>query len=250
MTIKEVEQLLEVPRATVRFYEKEGLINPIRKSNGYRDYSEKDVERLKQIIILRKIGLSVEDIEDVFDGAKSIEIVLETNMINLQKQIDELTGALNLCNKMKMDAVQLDTFNTSVYWNYVEEEESKGNRFVDIAKDIIDIERGVFASYFSTVDRDGKPYESFPRILLNVIACTVIVGTLVCLFEGEWSVKNFWSGIQRVISIMVLEMILSIPLYFLGKKYEWIRKNRKKTLFFVALILLIIALVFLIVFGN
>ena len=180
MTIKEVEQLLEVPRATVRFYEKEGLINPIRESNGYRDYSEKDVERLKQIIILRKIGLSVEDIEDVFDGAKSIEIVLETNMINLQKQIDELTGALNLCNKMKMDAVQLDTFNTSVYWNYVEEEESKGNRFVDIAKDIIDIERGVFASYFSAVDRDGKPYESFPRMLLNVIACTVIVGTLVC----------------------------------------------------------------------
>ena len=30
MTIKEVEQLLEVPRATVRFYEKERLINPIR----------------------------------------------------------------------------------------------------------------------------------------------------------------------------------------------------------------------------
>ena len=30
MTIKEVEQLLEVPRATVRFYEKEGLINPTR----------------------------------------------------------------------------------------------------------------------------------------------------------------------------------------------------------------------------
>lgn len=28
MTIKEVEQHLEVPRATVRFYEKEGLINP------------------------------------------------------------------------------------------------------------------------------------------------------------------------------------------------------------------------------
>ena len=37
MTIKEVEQLLEVPRATIRFYEKENLIKPVRESNGYRD---------------------------------------------------------------------------------------------------------------------------------------------------------------------------------------------------------------------
>ena len=31
MTIKEVELYLEVPRATIRFYEKEGLISPKRK---------------------------------------------------------------------------------------------------------------------------------------------------------------------------------------------------------------------------
>ena len=48
MTIKEVEQYLEVPRATVRFYEKEGLIRPERGGNGYRDYSEEDVEKLRQ----------------------------------------------------------------------------------------------------------------------------------------------------------------------------------------------------------
>lgn len=31
MTIKEVEMLLNIPRATVRFYEKEGLITPTEK---------------------------------------------------------------------------------------------------------------------------------------------------------------------------------------------------------------------------
>ena len=40
MTIKEVENLLDIPRATVRFYEKEGLVEPIREDNGYRNYSE------------------------------------------------------------------------------------------------------------------------------------------------------------------------------------------------------------------
>jgi len=42
MTIKEVEQILGLPRATVRFYEKEGLIEPKRGENGYRDYSQMD----------------------------------------------------------------------------------------------------------------------------------------------------------------------------------------------------------------
>lgn len=35
MTMKEVEQLLEIPRATVRFYEKEGLVSPGRVSDVY-----------------------------------------------------------------------------------------------------------------------------------------------------------------------------------------------------------------------
>ena len=39
MTMKEVEQLLEIPRATVRFYEKEGLVSPERGGNGYRNYT-------------------------------------------------------------------------------------------------------------------------------------------------------------------------------------------------------------------
>ena len=92
MTIKEVEQLLEVPRATIRFYEKENLIKPVRESNGYRDYSEYDVGRLKQIILLRKIGFSVTDIEDVLDEARALDEVLEENTDNeeLESVADEI----------------------------------------------------------------------------------------------------------------------------------------------------------------
>jgi len=39
MTIKELEQELEIPRATIRFYEKENLISPKRGANSYREYS-------------------------------------------------------------------------------------------------------------------------------------------------------------------------------------------------------------------
>ena len=42
MTIKELEVRLGISRANIRFYEKEGLLRPTRRANGYRDYSEED----------------------------------------------------------------------------------------------------------------------------------------------------------------------------------------------------------------
>ena len=88
MTIKEMETKLDIPRATIRFYEKEGLITPVREENGYRDYSEDDLEKIKKIVILRKIGFSVNDIADLFDGARSFPEALDENILNLKKQME------------------------------------------------------------------------------------------------------------------------------------------------------------------
>ena len=52
VTIKEVEEQTGLTRSNIRFYEKEKLIEPLRNDkNGYRDYSEKDVENIKKLLI-------------------------------------------------------------------------------------------------------------------------------------------------------------------------------------------------------
>ena len=53
MTIKEIEELAGMPRANIRYYEAEGLLNPTRSENGYRDYSTEDFEILQKIKLLR-----------------------------------------------------------------------------------------------------------------------------------------------------------------------------------------------------
>ena len=52
MTIKEAEEQTGLTRSNIRFYEKEKLIEPARNDkNGYRDYSESDVEDIKKLLI-------------------------------------------------------------------------------------------------------------------------------------------------------------------------------------------------------
>ena len=57
MTSKEMEARSGVARANIRYYEAEGLLTPARMKNGYRDYSEADVETLKQVKLFRKLDL-------------------------------------------------------------------------------------------------------------------------------------------------------------------------------------------------
>lgn len=243
MTIKEVEQLLEVPRATVRYYEKEGLIHPMREDNGYRDYSEVEVERLKQIIIFRKIGLSLADIEDVFDGAKDLSSVLMENIDHLKKQMDELQGAMDVCQKMCKEQVELDSFNAEKYWNIIDEEEKSGYKFIDIAKDIAKMEKGVLYEWVAWTNSVDEVYGSPKEIVRNVLIGILICGCIFCLMRGGWNVHNFLDGVLGVGLIMVVDMIIRIPLYFLGKRFEWVKTHRKAALYISCAILILALLV-------
>ena len=226
MTIKEVEQCLGVPRATVRFYEKEGLLSPTRGENGYREYSEEDVVQLKKIIILRKLGFAVSDIEDVLDGAKPMSEALESNMENLTRQMQELQGAMALCRRMQENGEQIETLDAEKYWNAVEEEERKGNRFLDIAKDVVKFEKGVVLEYLGLADFDGNP-TSKRKVIAHWIGFVVGVIAASCLMVGLLDIRiSVRPVIWGVLLALLLENVIKVPLYHLSKKYPKVKANR------------------------
>ena len=91
MTIKEVEKLTGLSRSNVRFYEKEKLIVPVRNErNGYRDYSNSDIENLKKIAYLRTLGISIEDIRSIISENVSLREVIQKQNKILRGQISEL----------------------------------------------------------------------------------------------------------------------------------------------------------------
>jgi DNA-binding transcriptional MerR regulator len=75
---------------TLHHYEEIGLLAPARRSEpGYRLYSEEDVVRLQQIVSLRQLGLSLEEVGRYLarPGSSPLE-VLELHLSRLRKQIE------------------------------------------------------------------------------------------------------------------------------------------------------------------
>lgn len=78
MTIKEVEEKTGLTRSNIRFYENENLIKPLRNErNGYREYSDENIEDIKKIAYLRTLGITIDDIRNIILQKVSLVEVVE-----------------------------------------------------------------------------------------------------------------------------------------------------------------------------
>lgn len=137
MTIKEVEKKFNISRANIRFYEKEGLLEPKRSNNEYHNYSEEDLKTLEKILLFRKCNISIENIRLIFNGKKSIEEVFKKQITVIENEVKQLEGAKIMCKKLSQEKSSVDDIDTEKYINIMNNEEQKGNKFYNIAQDYI-----------------------------------------------------------------------------------------------------------------
>ena len=106
MTIKEVAEKFGLTNDTLRYYEKVGLIGPVKKNkSGIRDYSEGDLNRIEFIKCMRSAGLSIEVLKkyvDLFDEGADTTLerrrLLEEQRDILKEKIDKMNEAYNRLN--------------------------------------------------------------------------------------------------------------------------------------------------------
>ncbi len=89
-TIGEVAKMLNIPTSTIRYYEQEGMLTFIQRSdNGIRLFEEKDLETLEFIECLKKTGMPIKSIKQflnyVSEGDSTINERLD--MMKDQKNI-------------------------------------------------------------------------------------------------------------------------------------------------------------------
>ena len=115
MTIREIEELSCMTRANIRFYEKEGLITPERNSNGYRNYSEEDLNTLKRIRLLRTLHLSLEDIKSLSRNEQELAGLLIRHLTNLKKEQQSLGRSVEVCERLCKDQAVYSSFDAQRY---------------------------------------------------------------------------------------------------------------------------------------
>lgn len=95
--IRDMTTKYDLSARTLRYYEDIGLIQSIRSDDyAYRMYDEANVKRLEQILILRKLNISIKDIQRIFHTSGS-EIVLEV----LGKKVGDIDEEISLLHELK-----------------------------------------------------------------------------------------------------------------------------------------------------
>ena len=133
MRIKEVEELVGITKKNIRFYEKEGLLNPGRElENSYRDYTEDDIRRLQIIKLLRKMDMPISSISDVLEHRISLHEALHLHALLLEEQRRGIANAQRICRLINEDGAELETLDTERYMEEILHVEENGTVLVNI----------------------------------------------------------------------------------------------------------------------
>ena len=117
MRIQELEHLVGIERATIRYYEKEGLIDPKRSENGYRDYSESDAAELRRIRLLRDLGVSLDTIKGLQQGREDMASVMARQYEILGSRREQMARAQAVCEQISSDGASYLGLDTDRYQN-------------------------------------------------------------------------------------------------------------------------------------
>lgn len=113
MGVGELAKRLKVTVRTLQYYDKIGLLCPSAESEGGRRlYSDKDMVKLHQILSLKYLGFTLDDIKNrvsKLENPSEIQFMLEEQATVVKQKIEEFSEALSTIEKLKEEIVQMKT---------------------------------------------------------------------------------------------------------------------------------------------
>lgn len=148
MNIKEAEIRTGITKQNIRFYEKKGLLHPGRGAeNNYRDYTEEDIETLKQIRILRRLDISIEDIRRILNGETNRNSVIQSHLDALEEKRSSLDAAIRICRfLLKQEGENMDADEVL---GKMDDLEKQGGYFRSIIDDYKKVSQAEYSQNFT-----------------------------------------------------------------------------------------------------
>ena len=119
MTVGEVAKKMGVTVRTLQYYDKEGLFSPSAESEGGRRlYTDKDLITLHQIISLKSLGFSLDDIKErliSLETSADVANALTEQADDIRQKIEQLQASLSAIEQLKAEVLQMQTVNFKKY---------------------------------------------------------------------------------------------------------------------------------------
>ncbi len=149
MRIQDFERRSGLERATIRFYEKEGLLCPHRTENGYRDYSEADLEDVKKIKLLRQLGLPLDKIRELQKGSAVLIDAVDKQIDALNEHVDAQQRAKEVCGEIKSAGETYMSLNADKYQNMLNCPPPTPNRKPETYREILRLDHHPGRRFFA-----------------------------------------------------------------------------------------------------
>ncbi len=119
MTVGKAAKKMGVTVRTLQYYDKEGLLSPSAESEGGRRlYTDKDLIILHQIISLKSLGFSLNDIKQrliFLETPEDVANALTEQADDIRKKIEQLKDSLKAIEQLKTEVLQMQSVNFTKY---------------------------------------------------------------------------------------------------------------------------------------
>ena len=168
MRINEVAKLTGVSARTLQYYDEIGLLIPEKLNNGYRDYSDENLDKLQKILFYRFLKFKLNDIKELLDGdidslkilEQQRELILkekekfEIILHNIEKTIKTYKGEQKMTIEEKFNGFKKEDLN-----KYEDEAiEKYGKSTIEESKKRQSGKEDIVAEKFNSVFRSMAEY--------------------------------------------------------------------------------------------
>lgn len=110
MYINEASKKSGTTKKAIEYYCQKGLLDPAVSDNGYRIFSDEDVEKLKKISLLRSLGVAVANIPELITGNDStaFQRIIDAQLRDLQRRKEQNDLLKELAASMDWNVVNLN----------------------------------------------------------------------------------------------------------------------------------------------
>ncbi len=133
MRIGEMAKKGGITVRALSYYDKEGLLTPSAESEGgYRLYTDKDLAKLLQILMMKRLGFTLNEIKKriiAMDTTFEVSNVLTEHATNIRKEIDHLTASLNALESLNEEIILMDSVDFKKFADILAHLQMKNERY-------------------------------------------------------------------------------------------------------------------------